>query len=346
MARILFLILLLTSFKPAFSLPVSLDFCAEPKQSVLTFREFYVDQINATKRTAELWIDPSEDTLRGFLRRKGQTPVYVTGAMIGKNRFFICEYKRGAKKASGILYGEIQNDQLTLTPEKKAGKLQKLLHIKAPTSPRDYIIKYELRNLVHEDPLFNDGSRCTGVYAYFQIVGEKLTPAQMALNKSVIEIFQSDHSPDDDTKHCLAMKPPRKLTIAINPIFTSNRYISAKIDTSTIDDQGSSMQSQALNFDFEKQLRLERDDLIGEAESRILLKEVKKRVTEIFGSSGRLNSLKFADLSFTPETLIVGFDPVDEKGFYLAAFQIDVPIPLDYIRDVLKISLKGPLKNN
>jgi hypothetical protein len=81
------------------------------------------------------------------------------------------------------------------------------------------------------------------------------------------------------------------------------------------------------------------EDLLGLKGEKALVEEIQRRMIKLYGTSGRFSSLAGVQLSFTAQTLLASFAPVDEKGFYMSVFRIDLPIPLSFARRYLNPKL-------
>lgn len=157
----------------------------------------------------------------------------------------------------------------------------------------------------------------------FQAKEKKLIP----INREIQKIRQR-YLPKDLASHCEKSKAfPESTTVSLAPMHLGQRYISLKVDVVTKDPRAFQWVGEDFHYDSAAKKKIEGKSLLKPEAKNALIAEVQYRIERIYEQKGRFVSLDGTSVSFNDNSLVVSFAPVDEKGFYLEAFRVDIPIP-------------------
>lgn len=322
-------------------LPKVNEFCKHQNKPILSYSELFADEGEGGRPKEELYLDRYKGELKGlFLTENG--PITLMGQMTSKEEFVLCAYDflKGGE-AIEIFKGKYRIDGIEFQGAK--GQLKTMGEGRYFLPNRDYSLEhkqnkhsYQINGKTSDD----EPDTCSYDESYFSLLGGNDKKVNVKVNKLIEGIRDRFASTLTRTSDCLAKKDiPNAYNLAIGLMYAGPRLVSAKIDYVTINKTDSNWDGETFNYDRRTGIQLYQEELLSPKGEKPLVEEIKKRLVKLYGTSGRFNSLMGVSFSFTAQTLVASFAPVDEKGFYMNSFRIDIPMPMSFARKFLDAKL-------
>jgi hypothetical protein len=326
------------------SLPDKSMLCPQKEQSVLAYQQFFTDL-----KKNELWLDENRGSIKGTWIKNSKAS-YLSGERVGKNGFYFCEYSFQSQDAIDIHWGTWDESRFAILYSSNIANNPPIDLQPSPgiDETRNYDLQYKtFESLLYlRNKVVLDGTESCGLVAgYFQILGTKLPASIEKINKVILDQFDSWARPKSEIGDCYEAKEfPKKIGLSISKMFASDKFVSIKVDFSGQNGSRGDLKGKTVNYDLQTSRELKSKDIFTGDFDSFLIAEMKKRIAFMYGESGRFNSIQEVDFSFTAQTLVASFVPVDAKGWYLEAYRIDIPIPLNLLKPYFKKS--GPFVQN
>jgi hypothetical protein len=322
-------------------LPKVNEFCKSQNKPILSYAELFADQGGDGRSKEELYLDRYKGELKGlYMTENG--PVTLVGQMTTKEDFILCGYDfRKGGEAKEIFKGRYLADGIEFQAAK--GELKRIGFGGYFLPNRDYSIEhkankhaYQIRGRTSDD----EPDTCNYDEAYFALLGGKDKKVNGKINRLIEEIKERYSSTKTRTSDCLGKKDiPNGYNLSIGLMYAGPRLVSAKVDYVVVSKSDSNWDGETFNYDRQTNTHLYLEELLGDKNEKPLVDEIKKRMIKLYGTTGRFNSLMGVNFSFTTQTLVASFAPVDEKGFYMNTFRIDIPMPMSFSRKFLDSKL-------
>lgn len=324
-----------------------MSLCEERSRPVLAYHNLLTDSPNVKKRTQEFWFDRNKEVLQGVWFLKKEPPMYLAGKEYSEQQFYLCAYKMGQRKAFRVYLGRYQGNGLQLfDSDKPSLVISELIASRSLSESRAYGVRYENHSILHEIPGKVPKNRpytCEMSVSTFQVIAPNKLPIWNKVNAKLSDHEKRIFDKTKESDECLSLNnPPRIRALAIQKMFASERYLSAKIDISQSNGSYGGLSGDAYNVDLVQGRDITISDLFDEGDQKKLLKEIAARTKKLYGSPGRLGSLEGVKFSFNGHTLVMSYEPIDVEGQFLPDDYVDIPVPLDSLFEGLGIKAKGP----
>lgn len=327
--------------QPKVELPKVNEFCKTQNKPVLSYSQLFAEEGEGGRAKEELYLDRFKGELKGlFISEAG--PVTLVGQMTSKEEFVLCGYDflKGGD-ALEIFKGRYRPEGIEFQSAKAVLKTISEGRYFLPN--RDYSIEhkqdkhaYQINGRTSDD----EPDSCSYDESYFSLLGGKSKKVNGKVNTLIEAIKDRFASTRTRTTDCLAKKSiPNAYNLAIGLMYAGPRLVSAKIDHVSVTKTDSNWEGESFNYDRQTGTQLYLEELLGTKDEKAMVDEIKRRMVKLYGTSGRFNSLMGVSLSFTAQTLVASFAPVDEKGFYMNSFRIDIPMPMSFARKYLNSKL-------
>lgn len=324
-----------------------ISLCEERHRPVLAYQNLLTDSPRVKTRTQEFWFDRNKEVLQGLWFLKKEPPMYLAGKEYSEHQFYLCAYRMGQRKAFRVYLGRYQGNGIQLfDPEKPSLVISELTASSFLSESRTYGLRYDNHSILHEIPGKIPQNRpytCEMSVSTFQVVPTNRLPIWNRVNAKLSDHAKRIFDSSKESDECVSLRdPPRIRAMAIQKMFASEQYLSAKIDISQSNGSYGGLSGDAYNVDLLQGRDITINDLFDEGDQKKVLKEVATRTNNLYGSPGRLASFEFVKFSFNAHTFIISFEPIDAEGQFLPDDYVDIPIPLDTLFEGLKIKGRGP----
>ncbi len=336
-----FMLMILGSYSlKAADLQTLRKICPDEKPFVLAYSNLFVSSSSAANNH-EFWFDKNDDHFKG-LWIDHKKAVYLVGKFDSKSALRFCAYDfQKTEKAIDLYEATLADHALNISQDGKA--VVTLERADSINAGRSYSIKlksddeiYYINGKTSED--FPE--TCKFRISTFEITGSKAA-ADKAINKGLLEIKER-YLPKAVGSNCDNVKEfPFKRSLSIALLHSSDRIVSARVDFVNSSRSSSDWVGESFNYDRKSNKPIDLREMLSDKGQKAVIEQVQRRIEAVFSQKGRFKQLEgsASDLAISDNSLIVSFAPVDEKGWYLKTYRVDIPIPLYLIHTYFDKSL-------